>query len=131
MSIQRALPAFGRELAESLSKPATWRKYIGTSADGKSPTIWVLCGPNGWEIARVWNKRRLIVMVPDGDDPYRFDWRMLARYVPAVITPCGNVERAELHRLADAILRDGSSKVIALTGNGIVRYLRADAKVAA
>jgi dihydrodipicolinate synthase/N-acetylneuraminate lyase len=56
---------------------------------------------------------------------------MLARYVPAVITPCGNVERAELHRLADAILRDGSSKVIALTGNGIVRYLRADAKVAA
>lgn len=125
------LPPFGRELKTRLCNPAMWHQYVGTSANGKSPTIWVLCGTSGWETAQAWRKRRLIVLLPPGADPYGFDWQALARFTPAVITPCGRFEQTELHRLADAILRDGSTKVLALGNGSIVRYLRAPAKVAA
>lgn len=127
----RKLPPYARDLTTRLTEPASWRQYVGTSADGKSPTAWVLCGPKGWETAQAWRKRRLIVLLPPGADAYSFDWRALAHIAPAVITPCGHFEQAELHRLADAILRDGSPKVLALSARGIVRYLRAPAKAAA
>lgn len=127
----RKFPPYGRELVARLAASASWRQYVGTSADGKSPTIWVLCGPSGWETAQAWRKRRLIVLLPPNGDPYAFDWRALARFAPAVIAPCGYLEQTELHKLADAILRDGSPKVLALTGRDIVRYLRASAKEAA
>jgi hypothetical protein len=125
------LPPFGRELVARLADPTLWRQYAGTSADGMSPTIWVLCGPNGWETAHAWRKRRLIMLLPHGADPYGFDWRVLARFAPAVLAPSGHIEQTELHKLADAILRDGSSRALALNARGIVRYLRAPAKAAA
>ena len=127
----RKLPPYARDLATRLTEPSSWRQYAGTSADGKSPTVWVLCGPNGWETAQAWRKRRLIVLLPPCGDPYNFDWRALARFAPAVIAPCGYFEQNEMHRLADAILRDGSPKVLALCAHGAVRYLRAPAKAAA
>ena len=128
---RRHLPPFGRELSARLANPTSWRQYSGTSADGTSPTIWILCGPNGWETARSWRKRRLIVLLPPDADPYAFTWRLLRRFAPAIIVPCGHVEQIALHHLADAVLRDGSSKVLTLTGNGIMRYLRATDKEAA
>jgi len=126
--MSRQLPPFGRDLSARLADPSQRKKLIGTSADGHNPQIWVMCGPDGWEVARAWHKRRLVMHCPADADPYRYDWCILARFAPGIVVPCGHVDQIELHCLADAILRDGSSKVLVLANHGIARYIRADAK---
>ncbi|RME85093.1 MAG: hypothetical protein D6775_03770 [Caldilineae bacterium] len=97
-------------------------------------TVWVTCGPDAWYQARRWAAEtppRLFLVCPPGEDPARFDWRILADHSPVLISAAGPVSRTDIEFLAAAILRDGCERVLALVDGRIVRFTADDTEAAA
>lgn len=120
----RRLPPFGRELATRLADRPTWSRWKGTSADGNHLTIWVYCGADAWVLARARNADRLMLIVPPGEDPANYDWRLLRGHDPIVLRSCGQTDGAVIKAVILALMRDGVKRVIHGGRNGITRYRR-------
>lgn len=121
---RRKLPPYGRLLAAVLARPDTWPRYIGTSPDGRHVHIEVLCGADCWDWAYWWadHGNRLFVVLPPGEDPDRFDWRLLQGHDPVPIQPVGDVDGASVQGLAAALIRDGVQRVLYCGPRGATRY---------
>lgn len=111
----RRRPPYAARLAAALADPGSWPDRPGTSADGTALTIWVLCGPDAWDVARAYvDAGALFALSPPGEDPATFDWTDLAGHPPILIR--GQLSAAELGRLAAAILRDGGGRILSADG---------------
>lgn len=119
----RRLPPYARELGARLRVPASFKDYVGTSADGRHPTIWLGVGPNAWDWARKNQGLRLLSLLPPGDDPAAYDWRLLAGHNPVFIVSCGDVTDGEVRALVAAIMRDGTQRVIHGGELKVTRYI--------
>lgn len=118
----RRLPPFGRQVLAGRRNP---RSFIGTSADGRNPTLWLLTGADAWHTARSW-ANRLAVVAPDDADPADLDWRCLAGADPVLLVRCGEADGNHIARVLAAAFRDGVGRVLDLeTG---ARYLVDDAE---
>lgn len=107
----RSLPPFGRELRAWLAtdpRPHRW----GCNGDRASITIAV--GPDAWAWACAWHSRRLVLAVPPGESPARFDWRNCAGHDPILVAQCGEIKDGEIDRLIHALMRDGVRRVLEL-----------------
>lgn len=113
-------PPYGTRLRAVLAQPSTWPWYIGTSANGQGLTLNVLTGSDAWRLAGQWTEQpRLYVLAPIGDDPARFDWRLLAGHDPVLLHIIGQVDGDHIRRLVPAILGDGTRRVLRMD-NGVM-----------
>lgn len=119
----RRLPPFAHQLRVALSQPAGWLGFMGTSADGTKPTLWVLAGSGAWDLSREWRDlRRLFVVLPPGDDPAGFNWSVLAGHDPVVLKVVGDLAGAEVQALVLALMRDGVQRVLFAGAGGLALY---------
>lgn len=116
----RRLPPYGKLLAKQLSDPPNWKQYWGTSADGNSVSLFVVIGPEAWEIAKFWKEKRLFLIAPPGEDHASLNWSHLAGHDPVLIYQAGSVSSAELDNLAAAVLRDGACRILVLEHDGLL-----------
>ena len=123
----RRLPPYCHELAARLRQPKNFSHFAGTSADGRRPQLWVGLGPNAWAWAQRHIERRLLTLLPPGDNPSAFDWRLLSGFDPVFIVACGPVEQSEIRALVAAIMRDGTQKILVGGDSAVVVYERTDA----
>lgn len=122
---RRRRPPYAARLAAILARPETWPEWSGTSPDRAHLTLWVLAGPDAWEVAGIWlGTRALYVIAPPGEEPARFDWRVLAGHPPVLVHPCGALAQAEVADLVGALLRDGAGRVLVLSGGDATRPIR-------
>lgn len=109
MSAARKLPPYGRELRAWLAvDPRPWK----WGCNGKNASITIAIGPEAWRWARAWHPRRLVLVVPPGKSPARFDWNDCAGHDPILIVQCGDVQDGEIDRVARALMRDGVHRVL-------------------
>lgn len=136
-AMHHKMPPYSKLLARQLADPSSWRRYWGTSADGKHVSVWVITGPEAWRVAkdghanihrsslgsgRAWEGNTLFLLLPPGQDPYAYDWRQLAIGEPILVAQAGNVSQTDIATLADALLRDGVGSVLADSPGGPIRY---------
>jgi hypothetical protein len=113
-------PPFAKDLAKRLA--GDLHNYWGTSTDGKHPALFLLWGREAWEIAKQWRGRRLLTLLPPGDDPAAYDWRVLRGHDPIILWRCGQVPGAEVMSLLQAVMADGVQVVFDVaTGQRYVR----------
>lgn len=106
--MRRPQPPYAREVTARLADVGAWRRRYGSNAD----SVFVAAGgPAAWSWARQRLSSYLVLVAPADRDPAEFDWSMVAPQAPATVVPfdCGD-DFAE--RLAVAILRDGSGRVV-------------------
>lgn len=116
----KCLPPFGREIL-LVRQSGHCRGKWGTSPNGRIPTLFLCVGSDSWRVAREWTGRRLITLLPPGEDSDAFDWRFLAGADPVLLWRCGDVDGDVLAALLRAIMRDGTDRVLDLaTGNRYV-----------
>jgi hypothetical protein len=123
----RRLPPYARELTARLRAPATFNDYIGTSADGRHPTLWVGIGPNAWQWAQRNSHARLLTILPHGENADLYDWRIVSGYDPLFLVSCGEVTDGEVRALVAAIMRDGTQRVIHGGELKVTRYISREA----
>lgn len=116
------LPPYAKQLRTRLQNPELWQKCVGTSADGRHVTLFLICGPDAWNVARNWISRRLLVVLPPDARPERFDWSVLSGHPPVLIHRAGHVHPDIIERIAAAALRDGVERLFLLGSDGI-RYM--------
>jgi hypothetical protein len=119
----RKLPPYGARLREIAADPVARRRCVGSSANGELLTIWLICGADGWTLAREWSAReelRAFALLPIGDDPSGYDWRMLRGHDPVLLHFCGEINGDQTKRLISALMRDGVQRVLAPNG---LRYV--------
>ncbi len=122
---RRRRPPCSVRLSEILARPETWHQWSGTSPDRAHLTLSVLAGPAAWQLAGVWlATRALYVVAPPGEDPARFDWRVLSGHPPVLVHPCGALTQAEVADLVGALLRDGAERVLVLSGGNASQPIR-------
>jgi len=121
---QRRLPPYSHELAARLRQPKNFSRYAGTSANGRNPQLWCGIGPRVWDWAQRFFDRRLLTLLPPGDDPEIFDWRLLAGNDPLFVVACGPVEQSEIRALVAAMMRDGTKKILVGGDSRITVYER-------
>lgn len=109
----RRLPPYAHEIL-SARQAGDFRGTWGASADGCTPTITLCVGHDAWYAARDWAGRRLITLLPPGEDPEQFDWRCIAGADPLLLWRCGPVDGEVLVALLKAIMRDGTDRVLDL-----------------
>ena len=115
----RKLPPYGRRVAAALSEPASWRNYIGTSADGSGVTLWIAIGSEAWEWAAERREHRhLVVAIPPDVDPKAFNWKFMAGHDPIMLCGAGEVDAEHAKAAATALLRDGVQHVTYLPNDG-------------
>lgn len=120
----RRTPPFGKELAARLADRASLPRWAGTSPDGQHLSIWVSIGPNSWQWAREHIDHRLLLIVPSGEDPAAFDWRILAGHDPVILFSAGDTSSDEIKAAVLALMTCGVNKIIHGGPAGIVRYRR-------
>jgi len=118
----RRLPSYGRALQERLNDRANWRRWSGTSADGKHPTLWCVTGSGAWEWARFHCDTRLFVLLPADADPEIYNWKLLIGHKPIILLTLGDFDQAVVDRLAAALFRDGVER-ISHFGSGGISYV--------
>jgi hypothetical protein len=119
----RKLPPYGAKLRDIAADPVARRRCVGSSADGELLTIWLICGADGWTLARSWSDReeiRAFILLPLGDDPAAYDWRLLRGNDPILLHFCGEIDCEQTKALILALMRDGVQRVLAPNG---LRYV--------
>lgn len=122
----RRLPPYARELIDA--RRGDLRRYVGTSPDGRHPTLFLLAGADCWPVARQWHGRRLLVLLPPGDQPEAYRWECLRDADPVLLWRCGELDGDTLQRLLVAAMRGGVRRVFdPMTGTRYVRGARSRA----
>lgn len=108
-------PPFTHALNEIIAERTTWSTVHGSTAEGLS--VFVMAGSAAWDTARQWSRLRhrvAFTMMPPGEDPAAFDWRILSlpEAQPILVRPCGELARGDLAALVRAILRDGADRAL-------------------
>lgn len=120
---RRRLPPYAHALRVALSQPAGWCQFMGTSADGTKPTLWVLAGSGAWDMAREWKAlRRLFLVLPPGEAPAGFNWSVLAGHDPVILKVAGDLAATEVQALVLALMRDGVQRVLLADEGGLALY---------
>lgn len=120
----RRQPPYSKHMTAVMLRPATWRNFSGTSADGKHLTLRVLIGPKAWDVTDSHAaQRNLFVLLPQGDDPAAFDWRVLRDHPPVLVVPYGEVDDNTVTALVLAMMRDGVERVLYVNDAGMRRYI--------
>jgi hypothetical protein len=117
-------PPYAARLAAILAHPETWPGRPGTSADGRHLTLWVLAGPDAWEVADLWGHpdaapAPLFVLAPAEEAPAGFDWSVLRGHPPVLVRPCGDLSQGEVAALVGALVADGCERVLVLGDRGM------------
>lgn len=87
------------------------RAAIGTSADGRAVTLWVVAGSDAWDM--VARRPKWLALPCDGrSDPLTYDWSIVRDHAPVLLVRAGHFENDMVLRLAQALLRDGAERVI-------------------
>lgn len=120
----RRQPPYSKHMTAVMSRPATWRNFSGTSADGKHLTLRVMIGPKAWDVTDSHAaQRNLFVLLPHGDDPAAFNWRVLRGHPPVLVIPNGEVDAHMVTALVLALIRDGVERVLYMADEGMHRYI--------
>ncbi len=96
--------------ATRLRPPPYGRELAAARREGRHVNPWILCGRDAWEIAARRGPGRLVL--PHGDDPNSFDWRVVAGLVPVVRWPGASVP--ECDELGAALVRAGAAAALVL-----------------
>jgi hypothetical protein len=102
-------PPFGRELRDRLQGDLV--RWWGASPDGKAAPVFLLCGAEAWRVAREWEPRRLLVLMPPAEDPATYDWSILRGHDPVLLCRCGRTEGDGVVMLLKAIMAAGVLRV--------------------
>lgn len=124
---QRRLPPFGHELIAALRDPARFPRYVGTSADGRNPTLWLACGPGAWDWAKRNQGKRLLTIAPPGENPAVYDWHLLRNHDPIFVVALGKVSQHEIRALIAAIMHDGVRRAVVGAHDAVTVYRRKEA----
>lgn len=113
-------PPYARAIRARLA--AGLAGVVGTSLDGARGTLWVLIGPQVWELARAWQADRLATLLPPGEAPDSFDWHGVVDPRLDVLVSCaGLVPESDVLALAVEILSAGARWVLSVPSG--IRYL--------
>ena len=105
-TIKRA--PYSEYLRAALNHPENWPQYAGTSADCSAVSVFLLVGSESWNKARNLENTHLFALLPPGDDPFLYDWRVLAGHDPIVAIVEGQPpSEKDFYNLASALIRDG------------------------
>ena len=94
-------------------------------------TIWVVVGSGAWAFARDRVDEHhlgVFTLLPPGEDPATFDWRLLAGHDPILLVQAGAIDGDQVRQLAHAILMDGTERILTEDGG---RYVREVTRAAA
>ncbi len=119
------LPPYGIILRERLADRANWPRWAGTSPDGNHVSIWIACGPGAWQWARAHIDHRLLLVAPLGEDPARYNWRMLRGHDPVTLLSCGAITADDVLAVVRAMMACGVDRVMHGGAHKITRYRRA------
>lgn len=87
---RRVLPPYGRAVLAA-RRSGHFGRYVGTLANGRNPTLWIMVGTDAWDVAHRCSDR-LAIVAPDHEDPAAFDWYCLAGAEPVLLIHCGDVD---------------------------------------
>lgn len=118
------LPPYARELRARLS--ADLSPWSGTSLNGNHPTVFLLTGSEAWSVAQQWRNHRLLTLLPPGDDPSRYDWRLLVGADPLLLWRCGRTDGDEVLHLLKAVMGCGIGRVLDVASQ--IRYVRTEVR---
>lgn len=122
--VARKLPPYAHDIL-AVRQAGTLRGRWGTSSDGRAPSLFLCVGSDAWRVARQWAGHRLVTLMPPSEDPAGFDWRCLAGADPVLLWRCGIVDGDILAALLQAVMRDGTDRVLDLvTGNRYVARIK-------
>jgi hypothetical protein len=108
-------PAYCKQLQELFNNPSIRTK--GSSASGKR-SVYVVTGSGAWRKAEEMKFTHAFLMLPPGDVPTAYDWSILAGHEPIHVIVEGEASKQELIELAQAMNRDGVSRVYTPHGDG-------------
>lgn len=119
----RRLPPFAKSIIKARRSGSLTGQW-GAAADGQSAPVTLCIGSDAWTPAREWHGRRLITLLPPGEDPAGFDWRCLAGSDPILLWRCGHVDGDVLQALLVAVMRDGAERVLDLADGTLYQRAR-------
>ena len=79
---------------------------------GDTPAVTIAIGATAWAWARRWYGIRLNLVLPPGESPARFDWRLCSGCDPVLLQACGTVPDGAIDSLVNSLLRDGTERVL-------------------
>ena len=109
--MKRKLAPYSRQVAARISDLEKRRAALGTSADARAVTLWVVAGPDAWDM--VARRPKWLALPCDGrSDPFIYDWSIVRGHAPVLLVRAGKCEGDMILRLVQALLRDGAERVI-------------------
>lgn len=111
-TISRRCPPFAKQIIQARSS-GRLNQFIGTSADGNDPTLWLIAGSDAWSICKSYSEsRRLATMLPPGEPPDGFDWTCLAGADPILFMRAGTIEGSTVRDLIQEIIDAGVKRIL-------------------
>ncbi len=114
-------PPYHKRLQVLLSDPSI--KTAGSSASC-SRSIYVITGNHSWHKAREIENSHSFLLLPPSDDPFQYDWSILAGHDPIIVIVEGEASTDQLFALASALDRYGVNRILYPKGDGsAIRYI--------
>lgn len=99
--------------------PPYLRKHAERLRANPSATIWVAIGSDAWRWSRERVRTHHVIVVPPGDDPGEYDWRLCAQHDPVLLRRAGTADGDHVRALVEALIRDGVDRVLDTTSGAI------------
>ncbi len=100
--LYRKNPPYARSIMQGRRSANRW---IGTSANGRNHTAWVLVGSDAWTVAKDWhNRNRLVTLLPPDESAKGFNWACLSGLETVLLHRCGHCEGAVAMELIKQLL---------------------------
>lgn len=93
--------------------PPYLRRHVDQLRKEASSSVWIAIGADAWQWARTRDRSHHIAIVcPLGDDPAGYDWRPCAGHDPVLLVRAGPTEGEQVRALIEAVIRDGTDRVM-------------------